>query len=209
MTSKSLSRNAFLIPEEDAPKAANSDDSRVKHVNVYEAVAGRNFILIRTYARCLRLSGRISSQGFIPRQPIYASTRDTASSSTTAVPPQDILYKRYNAPPRYAESDVYFANEKKDNLDLPDSDLLKAVHAYTSDFYSRAVKDLKYDFKSMDETALLAFGILLEEASREVLGRTGDLVFTEGEEITADLRSESAALETSPRKAKRRKLREG
>lgn len=32
----------------------------------------------------------------------------------------------------------------------------------------------------MDETALLAFGILLEEAGREALGRRGDLVFTEG-----------------------------
>jgi hypothetical protein len=31
----------------------------------------------------------------------------------------------------------------------------------------------------MDETALLAFGILLEEAGREALGKAGDLVFTE------------------------------
>jgi hypothetical protein len=35
------------------------------------------------------------------------------------------------------------------------------------------------DERSMDETALLAFGILLEEASREALGARGDLVFTE------------------------------
>lgn len=34
----------------------------------------------------------------------------------------------------------------------------------------------------MDETALLAFGILLEEAGKAVLGRRGDLVFTEGVE---------------------------
>jgi len=39
------------------------------------------------------------------------------------------------------------------------------------------------DWCSMDETALLAFGILLEEAGREILGNTGDLVFTEGEEV--------------------------
>jgi hypothetical protein len=32
----------------------------------------------------------------------------------------------------------------------------------------------------MDETALLALGILLEESAREVLGESGDLVFTEG-----------------------------
>lgn len=32
----------------------------------------------------------------------------------------------------------------------------------------------------MDETALLAFGIVLEEAAQEALGYNGDLVFTEG-----------------------------
>lgn len=36
--------------------------------------------------------------------------------------------------------------------------------------------------RSMDETALLAFGILLEEAGRDVLGRHGDLVFTEADD---------------------------
>jgi hypothetical protein len=31
----------------------------------------------------------------------------------------------------------------------------------------------------MDETALIAFGMLLEETAREKLGKTGDLAFTE------------------------------
>ena len=31
----------------------------------------------------------------------------------------------------------------------------------------------------MDETALLALGILIEETAREVMGETGDLAFTE------------------------------
>lgn len=35
-------------------------------------------------------------------------------------------------------------------------------------------------FRSMDDTALLAVGILLEEAADEVLGETGDMVFVEG-----------------------------
>ena len=34
----------------------------------------------------------------------------------------------------------------------------------------------------MDETALLAMGILIEEAAKESLGETGDLTFTEGED---------------------------
>lgn len=38
------------------------------------------------------------------------------------------------------------------------------------------------DEKSMDETALLAFGVLLEEAGRSTLGKRGDLAFVEGEE---------------------------
>lgn len=38
------------------------------------------------------------------------------------------------------------------------------------------------DERSMDETALIAFGILLEEASRQALGARGDLVFTEADE---------------------------
>lgn len=36
----------------------------------------------------------------------------------------------------------------------------------------------------MDETALIALGILMEEASLASLGETGDLAFTEGEPST-------------------------
>lgn len=35
----------------------------------------------------------------------------------------------------------------------------------------------------MDETALIAMGILLEEAAKESLGETGDMALVEGEEI--------------------------
>lgn len=79
---------------------------------------------------------------------------------------------------------MYFANERDLRVELPDSDLLKAVHCYSSDFYSKATRRRGAgDWRSMDETALLAFGILMEEATREILGQTGDLVFTEGQEI--------------------------
>ena len=116
------------------------------------------------------------------------------------------MYRRLNAPSRYAESDVYFANEKRDDLDLPDSELLKAVHVYTSDFYSHAVKYSSADFSSMDETALLAFGILLDETTKEVLGRTGDLVFTEGEDVTNDQALAVAEVheDLQPKRKKRR-----
>ena len=67
---------------------------------------------------------------------------------------------------------------------LPDSDLLKAIHAYASDFYSRATANGGLlDFESLDETALLGLGILLEEMAEHVLGDTGDLAFVEGEDV--------------------------
>ncbi len=96
-----------------------------------------------------------------------------------------MLFRSKNAPTRYAESDIYFAHERQLPIGLPESDLLKALHSYSSDFYSRATVDRGAgDWKSLDETALIALGVLMEEASRDILGQTGDLVFTEGEEAT-------------------------
>jgi hypothetical protein len=58
--------------------------------------------------------------------------------------------------------------------------LLKTIHAYASDFYANATSNGgKSDWKSLDETALLAMGILLEEAAVEALGKTGDLALVE------------------------------
>lgn len=134
----------------------------------------------------LTTSGRISYAGFIPKKLVYASTRDTTSTSTVAVGPESVLFRQKNAPTRYAESDVYFANERELKTELPDSDLLKALHCYTSDFYSRTTpRGGAGNWRSMNGTALLALGILMEEATRDVLGQTGDLVFTEGEDRVA------------------------
>jgi hypothetical protein len=104
-----------------------------------------------------------------------------------------VLFRRKDAPERYAEQDVYNSHERElprgGQGVLPDSDLLKSVHAYSSRFYGAMERRggsgngstgrHSVDERSMDESALLAFGILLEEAGREVLGRRGDLVFTE------------------------------
>lgn len=60
--------------------------------------------------------------------------------------------------------------------------MLKAVHGYASDFYGRATENKGIvDFESLDETALLSVGMLLEEMVEEALGETGDLAFVEGE----------------------------
>ncbi|KAI9756513.1 MAG: hypothetical protein M1815_003384 [Lichina confinis] len=67
---------------------------------------------------------------------------------------------------------------------LPASDMLQAIHAYASDYYARATRarGRAGDWYSMDETALLALGVLLEEACLLSLGDTGDLALVEGGE---------------------------
>jgi len=127
----------------------------------------------------------VASTGFLPSKPRFTKDRDTVSSSSVAVAPEEVLFRRKGAPKRYAENDIYWADRSlTDDQRLPDSDLLKAIHTYASDFYQRATKNKgAIDFESLDETALLCFGILLEETARHVLGDTGDLAFVEGEEI--------------------------
>ncbi|EEH45194.1 uncharacterized protein PADG_01344 [Paracoccidioides brasiliensis Pb18] len=139
--------------------------SQRRQASVYDAVAGR-----------------VSSSGFRP--PLLSRQAHTPSSVPVA--PEEALFRRLNAPVRYVENDFYFADERLPaDKRLPDSDLLKAIHTYASDFYASATLDQGHtDFLSFDETALIALGILLEEAANESLGDTGDMVFVEGEEIT-------------------------
>jgi len=113
------------------------------------------------------------------------------SSRNPKLAPEEALFKRRNAPVRYAEQDIYWANEDfpdGGHGHLPDTNLLRSAHSYASKFYDAAADRLgprcvvgarTIDERSMDETALLAMGILLEEAGREVLGKRGDIVFTE------------------------------
>lgn len=131
--------------------------------------------------------------GFLPTQPRSSKNRDTLSSSTVAVTPEEALFRRKGAPERYEESDIYWADRNlKEEQTLPESDLLKAIHTYASDFYGRATMNRgAADFESLDETALLGLGILLEEMAEHVLGETGDLAFVEGEEVEEQDRDRS------------------
>ncbi|KAI9794853.1 MAG: hypothetical protein M1816_002981 [Peltula sp. TS41687] len=131
------------------------------------------------------VAGRVAYSRFLPSTPGTSTTRDTSTTTNASAPPDEVLFRRKNAPVRYHEHDIYHANERLPasvTTLLPDSDLLKAVHAYAADFYARATTDAgKGDWRSLDETALMALGILLEEAAVEALGDTGDLVLVEGE----------------------------
>ncbi|KAI2779687.1 hypothetical protein F4815DRAFT_472958 [Daldinia loculata] len=189
MTSKRAKERRFVAPPEvdnvtEAGAGAEAnilDDRRWKrrrrNANVYDAVAGR-------VTTTLPLDD--GSESEIPSHHSRTS-RDHRRDPTLA--PEEVLFRRIRAPVRYAEKDIYHAHEELRDGGrgtLPDSDMLKAVHSYSSHFYAalaaaRGETDARnIDEQSMDETALLAFGILLEEASRNTLGKTGDLVFTEG-----------------------------
>ncbi|OAA62420.1 hypothetical protein SPI_03960 [Niveomyces insectorum RCEF 264] len=163
-----------------------------RRMSVYDAVAGR-----------LHLADNSTP------------TAATTALRDTALAPDEALFRSVHAPPRFEETDTYFAHADLDARGgvLPDSDLLVAVHQYASAFYeagrfterpgerrrrrrkrrrqdggkpashtTKTHPGRLLDERSLDETALLALGILLEEAGRAALGRDGDLVFTEGAE---------------------------
>ncbi|KAE8357763.1 hypothetical protein BDV27DRAFT_80545 [Aspergillus caelatus] len=166
------SQNSFQTPEDEDDHSEGPSFRRQKRqATVYDAVAGR-----------------INAHGFLPLLPYTSRYRDTASSNFRPVRPEEVLFRRQNAPIRYEENDFYFAHELlPSDRPLPSSDLLEAIHAYSADYYDYATPDRgQDDYQSMDETALIAMGILMEEMAKESLGQTGDLVLVEGEDIQSE-----------------------
>ena len=100
-----------------------------------------------------------------------------------------MLFRSVKAPLLYENDDIYNADARlgSDEL-LPDSDLSKALHSYASDFYMKTTgENAEVSFHSLDGSALLALGTLLEESCQVLLGSTGDLALTE-----CDLAEESS-----------------
>lgn len=79
---------------------------------------------------------------------------------------------------------------------------------YAADFYA-AEREAGADYRSLDETALLALGVLMEELCREQLGEGGDLVFTEGEVEGEGERRARSHSRSVGREGKRRKVEGG
>lgn len=104
-----------------------------------------------------------------------------AKAARQPLRPDEVLFKQSNAPVRYEEMDYYYAHTKlPSDQRLPSGDLLSSLHAYISKLYSRTGEPgAQKAWKCMDETALIALGILMEETAKEMLGDTGDLAFTE------------------------------
>jgi hypothetical protein len=107
------------------------------------------------------------------------------------------------------EEENYFAHENiRSDIALPNSEILEAIHAYAADFYEFATEDHGlHDHHSMDETALIAMGILVEEMAKEALGETGDLVLVEGEELPNDADETGAETDTTNRSQSRERVR--
>lgn len=183
---KTSNDNASDGSDQEQPHPSSS---KSRHATVYDAVAGmtrQNFMGSReTHSMQGKVSDSQGIRGAGPRQ-IKHSTKKAPLA------PDEVLFRRKDAPERYYEYDIYHAHERElphgGQGVLPESDLLKAIHGYTSKFYHAKDRDIQtmgnwnVNERSMDETALLALGILLEEAGKEILGRRGDLVFTEGAE---------------------------
>ena len=131
-------------------------------------------------------TGRLAAERFIPAQPRTSSTRDTATSSQVPITPKEALLCAPRAPIEYEEHDVYSAHRELPDQGrdlIPQTDLLEALHGYASDFYGAMGMAADVDWGSLDETALLALGVLMEEQVREKLGSEGDMVFVEGEDV--------------------------
>ncbi|CAO2648986.1 Nn.00g099350.m01.CDS01 [Neocucurbitaria sp. VM-36] len=151
-------------------ESSNSDEDGVsrdpvkRKANVYDAVAGR-----------------VTQAGLI------GNIKDIKSSKQP-LRPDEVLFRQANAPIRYEETDYYYAHAKLPaNQQLPSSELLTALHAYISKLYSRTGEPgTQKAWRCMDETALIALGILMEETAREVMGETGDLAFTEAADADED-----------------------
>ncbi|ROV87209.1 hypothetical protein VMCG_10828 [Cytospora schulzeri] len=178
MTSQNRQKGTYVYAEDSTDVPTDYEAARQRHATVYDAVAGRV---------SLKFSKDTATSG--SRKTLAGQHHHLGDPVLT---PEEALFSRKRAPQRYAERDIYFAHDELPDGGrdvLPDSDMLKSVHGYASRFYDalgqrhggRTRGDTRHvDERSMDETALLAFGILLEEAAREALGKDGDLVFTEG-----------------------------
>jgi len=94
---------------------------------------------------------------------------------------------------RFEETDYYHAHASTTAQRLlPDGALLTALHAYMSKLYNQtAGPEDEKTWKCMDETALIAFGVLVEETAKELLGETGDLAFTEAAAVGDESPTES------------------
>ncbi|KAJ4300984.1 hypothetical protein N0V90_003073 [Kalmusia sp. IMI 367209] len=160
MEGRNLSRGHLKRPLSDvsSENESSSETNGLRRPTVYDAVAGN-----------------VTQSGF------FTTKASEQKRANQRLRPDEVLFKKLNAPTRYEETDYYFAHRNlPPTQKLPSGDLLSALHEYVSMLYARSQeKGAPKTWKCMDETALIALGILLEETAKETLGETGDLALVE------------------------------
>jgi hypothetical protein len=142
--------------KEDASDLKAPTSPKKRKATVYDAVAGK-----------------VGTNGFL--------TADEIAKSTRSLAPDEVLWRKTSMDAE--DFQKVYAKERNlhdSDVDLPDSELLKAIHAYASDYYSRATPGHgTHDFCSMDGSALMALGFLLEATIENSLGENGDMALVE------------------------------
>lgn len=120
------------------------------------------------------VAGSVGFNGFL--------SKSQHDAGVAALTPEEVLLRRVDAPIGVTK-DYYNADELLNpHQKLPDTELSKALHLYASEFYTANTHAyVDQNFRSLDETALIAFAILLEEVSAEAMGENGDMVLVEPE----------------------------
>lgn len=127
------------------------------------------------------VAGRAGVNGFLTQE-------QRQSENVLPIAPEEVLASRSMISNNLIEQEYDASAALPESQKLPDSGMLRAIHAYVSDFYASSTEDGgTFDFRSLDETALIAIGILLEEAVKETLGQNGDMVFVEPEGLDQGL----------------------
>ena len=93
MTSRSVSEGAPVHPESSPEDSIKDKLSNYRHPSVYDAVAGNCSSSLTCSVHSLTGSGRISAGGFIPKHLVVSTNRDTASSSTAAIPQNQCYFE--------------------------------------------------------------------------------------------------------------------
>lgn len=118
--------------------------------------------------------GRVGRHGFHKKKPAASKYRDTASTGERTLAPEEVLIRRPHYLNNKLKGEPYFAHERLPRqARLPTSEMLTALHAHAADFYKYGMQRTKAVHQSLDESALLAFGILTEELCRELMGPEG------------------------------------
>ncbi|CAI7591668.1 unnamed protein product [Penicillium manginii] len=146
--------------------------TRRRQANLYDAIAGR-----------------VTARGFALSTPIASKYRDTASSGARIQRPEEVLFRKDHPMRQVENGEPYFAHENLPaDRPLPNSDLLQSIHAYASDFYKYTLGESgRKSHYSMNESALLAVGILVEEMAKDGLGDNGHLLMIEPQGLKGDI----------------------